>query len=49
MSRIDSETKRKLREMGVATLVDALEARAQMGSLPPRVKSLQEWSARQSS
>jgi carbamoyl-phosphate synthase large subunit len=24
-------------------LVDALEARAQMGGLPPRVKSLQEW------
>lgn len=26
MSRIDTESKRKLREMGVATLVDALEA-----------------------
>jgi hypothetical protein len=26
MSRLDSETKRKLREMGVASLVDAIEA-----------------------
>jgi carbamoyl-phosphate synthase large subunit len=26
-------------------LVDALEARAQMGTLPPRVRSLQEWHA----
>ena len=26
MSRLDSETKRKLREMGVASLVDAFEA-----------------------
>lgn len=26
MSRIDTESKRKLREMGAATLVDALEA-----------------------
>jgi carbamoyl-phosphate synthase large subunit len=26
-------------------LVDALEARAQMGALPPRVRSLQEWHA----
>lgn len=27
MSRLDSETKRKLREMGVSSLVDAFEIR----------------------
>lgn len=34
MSRLDTETKRKLREMGVASLVDALDV--QDDTLTPR-------------